>query len=327
MAEEIENIIQKVNIIADEKYIIGETQFTVQHTKQNEDRRFLTEQLAEHIYFGFYINGNTEEFVLRHIEAPPIGERNDFIDQAVLSIESNKKIDPYWEIIEDYGNGTLAVQKNKNIKTVYPQEYQPAKDYNRYSRSRFVHLNHITYDRSAQPIFFNIYSDEYLDGSGYLVRFYFNIEGTRVQPFAEHLTRLFNQYKIPFSLKCLNHLDLYSQRVDSCVLYLKQSHTKVASEILKLLYPEIKSLLKKRTPLFTKRLGPGIAFAEDPGNGISFGAHRCELIAEYIVSTNTSGKSHSRKRLMTFLESNGLHVDKLYSNSIHNYEYLTHVVD
>jgi hypothetical protein len=41
--------------------------------------------------------------------------------------------------------------------------------------------------------------------------------------------------------------------------------------------------LRESTPMLTKRLAPGLAVAEDPGDGRSFGQHRCQLIAEGLV--------------------------------------------
>ena len=50
--------------------------------------------------------------------------------------------------------------------------------------------------------------------------------------------------------------------------------------LLPQLYQAVSSHLRPTTPMFTKRLAPGLAVAEDPGDGRSFGQHRCELVAE-----------------------------------------------
>jgi hypothetical protein len=41
--------------------------------------------------------------------------------------------------------------------------------------------------------------------------------------------------------------------------------------------------------MFTKQLAPGLAVAEDPGAGKSFGQHRCELVAEGLTRAFRSG--------------------------------------
>jgi hypothetical protein len=48
--------------------------------------------------------------------------------------------------------------------------------------------------------------------------------------------------------------------------------------------------LENSVPLFTKRLWPGIGVAADPGNGESFGTHRCRLTAEAIVQAWREGR-------------------------------------
>ena len=47
----------------------------------------------------------------------------------------------------------------------------------------------------------------------------------------------------------------------------------------------------------TLRLSPGLAFAEDPGGGASFGAHRCLLLAEAVVAAAERGLHTTEGRL------------------------------
>src|SRR5436305_14389954 len=55
-------------------------------------------------------------------------------------------------------------------------------------------------------------------------------------------------------------------------------------ELLVDVYQAVKDNLKPETPLFTKRLAAGLGFAEDPGNGESFGMSRCRIVAEGLWS-------------------------------------------
>ena len=54
-------------------------------------------------------------------------------------------------------------------------------------------------------------------------------------------------------------------------------------DLLPGLYDTVMSGLRRTTPMFTRRLAGGLAVAEDPGDGRSFGQHRCQLVAEGIV--------------------------------------------
>ena len=47
----------------------------------------------------------------------------------------------------------------------------------------------------------------------------------------------------------------------------------------------------------TLPLAPGLAFAEDPGGGESFGAHRCLLLAEAAVTAAERGLGAPEDRL------------------------------
>jgi len=49
-------------------------------------------------------------------------------------------------------------------------------------------------------------------------------------------------------------------------------------------------------PLFTRRLRAGIGVAEDPGNGESFGMHRCRLAADAIVAAWWQGRADPEAR-------------------------------
>ena len=79
---------------------------------------------------------------------------------------------------------------------------------------------------------------------------------------------------------------------------------------------ELAEHLRPDTPLFTKQLAPGLGFAEDPGDGGSFGMHRCRLLAEAIW------REPSIDGIIGAFESNGISIDQPYLNtgSIDQYE-------
>jgi hypothetical protein len=51
------------------------------------------------------------------------------------------------------------------------------------------------------------------------------------------------------------------------------------------------------TPLFALRLAPGVSLAEDPGNGESFGMHRCRLAAQGVWAAWRDGMRGADARL------------------------------
>jgi hypothetical protein len=55
-------------------------------------------------------------------------------------------------------------------------------------------------------------------------------------------------------------------------------------------------LLARGAPPLTCRLAAGVAWADDPGDGSSFGEHRCRLLAQAACETPASLSSASRWR-------------------------------
>ena len=53
-------------------------------------------------------------------------------------------------------------------------------------------------------------------------------------------------------------------------------------------------------PAFTREVAPGIAIADDPGDGVSFGYHRCALIAHGLTAV---GRSDSHERLGSIIDA------------------------
>src|SRR5262249_56861618 len=84
---------------------------------------------------------------------------------------------------------------------------------------------------------------------------------------------------VPFRFKCLSYSELYD-RYDAGVLFVGRRQWDIAVLLVRELYERVREHLRPETPLFTKRIAPGLALAEDPGNGESFGTSRCRLVAE-----------------------------------------------
>jgi type III HopA1-like effector protein len=62
---------------------------------------------------------------------------------------------------------------------------------------------------------------------------------------------------------------------------------------------ELQTGLRREVPLFTKPVAAGLGMAEDPANGMSFGQHRCHLIALAAWISFTRGESTLDARAST----------------------------
>lgn len=128
------------------------------------------------------------------------------------------------------------------------------------------------------------------DNMDQLVRVYFNLQPAGAAALILLLTQHLNERQIPFSFKCLQH-PFYYTRCDTAVLYFDKRYSPPVFDVLELIWPAIKGLLNVDYPAFTKKLGPGISFAENPLKADeSFGTHCSKMIAQGIMNAYTKGQ-------------------------------------
>jgi hypothetical protein len=101
-----------------------------------------------------------------------------------------------------------------------------------------------------------------------------------VERLLANVSRTLNRFGVPFRFKCLDAAQNYV-RLDAAVLYVARRHDRLVRELLDELAAGLDSRhLGDATPLFARRLRPGVGQAEDPAGGESFGQHRCRIVAE-----------------------------------------------
>ncbi|MBE5096794.1 lanthionine synthetase LanC family protein [Bacillus thuringiensis] len=180
---------------------------------------------------------------------------------------------------------------------------------------------------SISPGFYMALSDQEFssEDSQNLVRIYFNINPSGAVHLMRMATSMLNGENIPFKLKVLNNPARFT-RCDSMVLYINKNDYEAVSEILKRIYPDIISSLRKQTPVFTKVLAPGMGAAEDPGQGESFGSHRCRILADGLIQAYEQGRKSIDEKLQVIVErfvEEKLCLEKPYLNpfSIERYHF------
>ena len=134
-----------------------------------------------------------------------------------------------------------------------------------------------------------------LDDSDPVLRFYWHLTPDCAAAFVGSATTRLNAGGIPFRLKLLRDPNLYN-RCDAGVIYARKRDYQSISCILADVYHEVCSSLEPGIPAFTKALAPGLGLAEDPGDGQSFGEHRCHLLADALIAAHESGLSSVPER-------------------------------
>jgi hypothetical protein len=128
-----------------------------------------------------------------------------------------------------------------------------------------------------------------------LVRVYWNVPRRSAPALVAGLTAGLEAAGAPYSVKvAVGDRDL--GRPDRAVLYLTRDVFPAATPAIRATHVALAGALHPRVPRLTRRLAPGLALADDPGTGESFGQHRCRLVAEGIRSDG-AGREDSEDRV------------------------------
>jgi hypothetical protein len=109
-------------------------------------------------------------------------------------------------------------------------------------------------------------------------RYYWHLSLSAAVPFLAAATSRLNAARMPFRLKVPNEPRAY-RRADAGVLYVRRCDRHRIGAIVADIHSSTAHALGEEVPLFTRRLATGLGFAEDPGGELSFGHHRCRIIA------------------------------------------------
>ena len=153
-------------------------------------------------------------------------------------------------------------------------------------------------------------------GSQKVVRMYWNFTSDGALRFMNQATSMLNRARLPFNLKVLDDQNAYS-RCDAVVLYICNGDYTGVARILRKIYRDLGTHLKPGTPVFTKPLAPGVGLAEDPDRELSFGEHRCRLLADGIIRAYEQGKKSLNERFDSVaerFEEAGIDVGKPFLN-------------
>jgi hypothetical protein len=170
--------------------------------------------------------------------------------------------------------------------------------------------------RKLSPGFYIALGDDGLPppGTEGVVRLYWNLVADAAPHLIRSATSRLNAAGIPFRLKVLDDPERYT-RCDAAVLYVPKRCYPAVAEVITVLHHELRPALLAGTPAFTKQLAPGLALAEDPGDGDSFGMHRCRLLAEGIIRAREHGRRSKDERLAAVIacfSAAGIACDKPY---------------
>lgn len=129
-----------------------------------------------------------------------------------------------------------------------------------------------------------------------IVRVYWNVAAEGAPALVGLLSTRLNRFHVPFRCKCSTIRGQF-ERTDVAVVYLARRLFPIFADLLCDIHPGVRAFLGGDVPLFAKRVAAGVGVAEDPGNGESFGQHRCRLLAEALWNCFLRGNQSLSARL------------------------------
>lgn len=133
-----------------------------------------------------------------------------------------------------------------------------------------------------------------------LVRVYFSLDGHLGAPvLMKTVTSTLNALGLPFQFKMANHPAAYHRR-DAGVLFLSAEAWSRHRTTLLEMCAEARAVLRDDYPRLALPLAFGVSFAVEPrvpGRLLSFGEHRCLLVAEALAEAHERGVDDAAGRL------------------------------
>lgn len=137
-------------------------------------------------------------------------------------------------------------------------------------------------------------------------RVYFNIDAAAGIELVSLCCTLLNGCAIPFRLKIPDDPCSYG-RTDAAVLYLRKRIYRASHDVLQRLFDSVKT--REGIPAFARKIARGIAVAEDPADGSSFGQNRSRHVARGLwraFVTQAEGRDAKLRHVIAEFQRAGL---------------------
>jgi hypothetical protein len=258
-------------------------------------RSYLLFNLRSQLYSDFYCQGLATP-ARQETDGLPVTGMTPFVESLSAANSGSGYWEDGWEV-RTTADGKVAVRKGGLELWAHPEDcLVPAGG--AIASGMQLRLRFPKECLNISPGFYMVASEEPLDlaDSETLVRMYWNLMAEGAVPFVKNATSMLNRARVPFRLKVTNDPVRFT-RCDAAVVYVPKGDYGAAAEILERVYPQVAIGLRRGTPAFTKLLAPGVGLAESPGQGESFGLHRCQLLAEGMVRAHEQGEKSVKERL------------------------------
>ena len=288
-----------------------------------DPRLLMTQHLERLLYEQCYCRCFTGEIDQR--ESPSSAD-TDFVRELSDANSSREYLNRGWRLIQKLPTGHFVADKNGLTRFLFTGEFVSHADLRGPAEegtpiSIFRRRESTTMHKGFYFVFGEALGDDQDDRD--LLRFYWNVKSAGAPKLVSLLTNALNRFQLSFRFKILNNPIAYIRR-DAAVLYINKRFYHLAAELLSDVHRQIANELKPDTPLFSKRLAPGLGLAEEPTTDESFGQQRCRILAQALWSAyekKIEDEESQLREISALLEENGIDSGCPYRNAGSNQDY------
>jgi hypothetical protein len=252
----------------------------------------------------------------------------DLLQRLSQANGSRERWEHGWQIDQVMASGQVMARRGNGLRAVWPGQFLSRDGPGSPPRPGMqISLFYLKESTSLQPGFYYLFGEtpEEDGGAGFtLVRAYWNVDAAGAPSLVRLLSARLNRFHVPFRFK-VSVVPSQFERTDVAVIYLTKRSFPIFSDLLTDIHPQLRGSLGEDVPFLAKPIAAGVGIAEDPGNGESFGQHRCRILAETVWNCFLKGNESLSARLSELrrlLAANGVDPHRLYLNagSIDAYE-------
>jgi hypothetical protein len=286
----LEQIIQSIDVTPQRQVLLYGKSFGEEFSNpfvQQPSNKMLFQNLQDVIYTVFYSKNKAwPPITATTANAPLFQDIEAFMNELSLENTSYETFDNGWLIEHIDAQGMITARKGNHTRPVHHGEFLNASGFHHPPTvSQGIRIVCRKEHKDATAGFYYMFGNTVTeDNPDQLVRIYFNIKPAGIKQLIHSLSDQLNTYKVPFNFKCVNH-PFFFTRCDASVLYFDKRYCNIVFALLKKICLLIKPHLLPETPLFTKELAKGVAFAENPyRQDESFGTHISKMLAQGIMN-------------------------------------------
>jgi HopA1 effector protein family len=252
-------------------------------------------------------------------DPPRAASDPQWVESLAQANRSRERWEDGWQILHALPNGHVVAKRGNTSRTLAPGEFINLTGSGMaLSQGTVVRIYIPRESRTVQPGYYFVFGETLPDSSDELsvVRFYWNVSAPGAPELVRRISGDLNRWEVPFRFKTPSHPGMFA-RTDTAVLYTPRRYAQFTRELASEIHSSIQPLLRDDVPLFTLRLAPGLAFAEDPGTQESFGMCRSRILAQGIWQAHVQGARGREERLKVVerqFQSQGISLSRPWLN-------------